>query len=179
MTAENLTAVYGYNGADDDGHVRHSCTVTGCSKTFRRRHDLKRHQLLHNPNAKEHACGCCEGSEGNPPSWKRFDKLLKHKADTHRDGKGVTLQTCPIQNCEATPANSMLYFCSQDSLQSHMRRVHGFTADLEVDQLPNLSSPQPTGCLYTVNSQGHMLIYHCSAPYSNSFNTSLQWRSRE
>ncbi|PMD43920.1 hypothetical protein L207DRAFT_267390 [Hyaloscypha variabilis F] len=61
---------------------RHTCGINSCTKSYKRRSDLQRHQLSHSPS-KDYACrfGLCPRAGRN--GFKRKDHLKQHLRQVH------------------------------------------------------------------------------------------------
>jgi hypothetical protein len=123
------------------------CTFPRCSHTsaFGKQHDLDRHMsTIHNPTG-AHTCPV-ETCDRNINGFSRKDKLMKHMREAHVNFK------CPLNHCVVTVVENQTeshiqeahgdYECgfgacgnaaasrfTRDSVNRHLRRVHGLDYD--------------------------------------------------
>ena len=77
---QHLEAQKGFREQDS----RFICLAPGCTNTFGRQKDLKRHQKMHNPASPLWYCGCCLNVGVAFEGLYRKDKLQDHMKKRHK-----------------------------------------------------------------------------------------------
>ena len=115
------------------------CDVSGCSRSFTRQADMKRHKLNHSSESFRYRCGCCEFSQGSSYTCLRKDHMKQHMTKKHRS---PCFYTC---KCEA---DSELDFSLKLCFLIHKRGAHGLSQVEEGEYQSKLRSAAKFDCYW-------------------------------